>query len=44
MVLRYAHPSQERQMKAMDKVEKYVREQKAELTRSNADSGSPKVF
>jgi integrase len=28
MVLRYAHPSQEHQMKAMDKVENYVREQR----------------
>jgi integrase len=31
MVLRYAHPSQEHQIQAMDKVEKYVREQRAAL-------------
>ena len=28
MVLRYAHPTQEHQTKAMDKMERYVSEQK----------------
>jgi len=39
MVLRYAHPTQEHQTRAMDKMEKYVSEQKI----ANAERTAPQM-